>query len=306
MTRLFASVFAAGIFVIALSAQDGTRGKTLYGQQCASCHGPALEGRSGPPLAGGDFRSRWPAADLRDKIKNTMPQDNPGKLTVSEATDLAAFIQQAGPAAGNAGPASASSPAGNLQQVMRGIMFPNSNILFTVQTHDPGEKKKAGDATYNGGFNWAMWGNDLYSGWDIVDYAAIALAESAPLMLTPGRRCEKRPAGSGERSRLDPIYERNGRGGEEPPIARRRPETREKVSGYHRRYRVDACLHCHQVFRDKVQRGRGRGAGFDPSNQSLRCTKLLARMVREIGQVEAIFRYPVKSMAGERLEAIRN
>ena len=31
-----------------------------------------------------------------------------------------------------------------------------------------------------------MWGNDLYSGWDIVDYAAIVLAESAPLMLTPG------------------------------------------------------------------------------------------------------------------------
>ena len=193
MTKLFASVLVAGIFVLALSAQDGTRGKALYGQQCASCHGPALEGRSGPPLAGGDFRSRWTAADLRDKIKNTMSKDSPGKLTVSDAADLAAFIVtqtgNAAPAtAAAAGPVSAFPPAGSLQQVMRGIMFPNSNILFTVQTHDPGEKKKAGDATFNGGFNWAMWGNDLYSGWDIVDYAAIALAESAPLMLTPGRR----------------------------------------------------------------------------------------------------------------------
>src|SRR5579863_10043111 len=135
MTKLFAGVLVAGILALAVSAQDGTRGKALYGQQCASCHGPALEGRSGPPLAGGDFRSRWPAADLRDKIKNTMPQDNPGKLTVGEAADLAAFIQQAAPAGGNAAPVTAPAgfpPAGNLQQVMRGIMFPNSNILFTV------------------------------------------------------------------------------------------------------------------------------------------------------------------------------
>src|SRR5580692_10690644 len=114
MTKLFSALLVPGILVLALSAQDGTRGKTLYGQQCASCHGPALEGRSGPPLTGSDFRSRWPAADLRDKIKNTMPQDNPGKLTVIEAADLAAFIQQA---TGNAGPATAAAgPAGNLQQ----------------------------------------------------------------------------------------------------------------------------------------------------------------------------------------------
>ena len=79
--------------------------------------------------------------------------------------------------------------AGNLNQVMRGILFPNSNIIFTVQTNDPGEKKNTGVAT-EGGFNWTMWGSNLYSGWEIVDYAAIALAESAPMLLTPGRKCE--------------------------------------------------------------------------------------------------------------------
>ena len=269
MTKLFAAVLAAGVLVLALDAQDVPHGKMLYGQQCASCHGPALEGRNGPPLAGGDFRSRWPTAELRDKIKNTMPQDNPGKLTVSEATDLAAFIQQAGPAAGNA--ATVDAPAGNLQQVMRGIMFPNSNILFTVQTHDPGEKKKSGDATYNGGFNWAMWGNDLYSGWDIVDYAAIALAESAPLMLTPGRRCENGqpvPVNDPDWIRFTNEMAEVGR------AAYRASQTRnqEKVSDITGDI-ADACLHCHQVFRDKVPRGRGRGAGVSPANQSLRCTK---------------------------------
>ena len=85
------SVLMFGMFVIALRAQDATRGGTLYKQQCVACHGERLEGRSGPPLTGGDFPSRWPASDLVDKIKNTMPQQDPGKLTAAQAADLAAY-----------------------------------------------------------------------------------------------------------------------------------------------------------------------------------------------------------------------
>ena len=33
--------------------------------------------------------------------------------------------------------ATASKPVGNLAQVMRGILFPNANILFDVQSRDP-------------------------------------------------------------------------------------------------------------------------------------------------------------------------
>jgi cytochrome c553 len=192
------TVLAVGMSVIVLRAQDATRGATLYTQQCVSCHGDHLEGHSGPPLAGAGFQSRWPTSDLVAKIKSTMPLDNPGKLTAMQASDLAAYIQQAGKTVAGSEPAMAPTtgapvafPAtGNLNQLMRGIMFPNSNIIFTVQTIDPAEKKKAGDSNPNGGFNWAAWGSDLYSGWEIVDYASIALAESAPLMLTP-RRCRR-------------------------------------------------------------------------------------------------------------------
>ena len=276
MKKSLVFVLIPGLFGIVLSAQDATRGGTLYKQQCASCHGDSLEGRSGPPLAGGDFRSRWPAAQLIDKIRNTMPQDNPGKLTAAQATDLATYIQQAKPAAGAtpvtttaAGPQTDFPPTGNLSQLMRGIMFPNSNIIFTVQTHDPAEKKKAGDAaTADGGFNWSMWGNDLYSGWDIVDYAAIALAESAPLMLTPGRRCENGkpvPVNDPDWIRFTKEMADVGR------AAYRASQTRnqEKVSDISGDV-ADACLHCHQVFRDRFRRGRGPG---DPSGKELRCTK---------------------------------
>jgi cytochrome c553 len=277
MKKPLLSVLVVGMLAITLGAQDATRGGTLYKQQCVVCHGEGLEGRSGPTLAGGDFRSRWPTSDLIDKIRNTMPQDSPGKLTAGQAADLAAYIQQAGRAtaatASNTGASTTVPPAfpaaGNLSQLMRGIMFPNSNILFTVQTHDPAEKKKAGDAaTANGGFNWSMWGSDLYSGWEIVDYAAIALAESAPLMLTPGRRCENGkpvPVNDPDWIKFTKEMAEVGRS------AYRASQTRnqEKVSDLSGDI-ADACLHCHQVFRDKNRRGR---TGADPSNKELRCTK---------------------------------
>lgn len=264
------------IFVFALQAQDATRGGALYRMQCVSCHGDRLEGHSGPSLVVGDFQSRWPTSDLIAKIKNTMPQDSPGKLNAGQAADLAAYIQQAGkavttiePATASAtGPPAAFSATGNLNQLMRGIMFPNSNIIFTVQTHDPAEKKKGADANANGGFNWSAWGSDLYSGWEIVDYASIALAESAPLMLTPGRRCENGkpvPVNDPDWIRFTKEMAEVGR------AAYRASQTRsqEKVSDISGDV-ADACMHCHQVFRDKIRRGR---AGADPTGKELRCTK---------------------------------
>lgn len=268
-------ILVFGMFVIVLRAQDATRGATLYKQQCGSCHGDRLEGRSGPALAGVDFRSRFSTPDLIAKIKSTMPQDSPGKLTAGQAADLATYIQQAGKAVANTEPPSTTEPpaafsaTGNLNQLMRGIMFPNSNIVFTVQTHDPAEKKKTGNAANaDGGFNWTMWGSDLYSGWEIVDYASIALAESAPLMLTPGRHCENGkpvPVNDPDWIRFSKEMAEVGR------AAYRASQTRnqEKVSDVTGDV-ADACTHCHQVFRDKR---RGGGAAPDPSDQARRCTK---------------------------------
>jgi len=271
MTKLLLPAVIAVIFGVALDGQDAGRGATLYGQQCASCHGDKLQGRNGPPLIGGGFGSRWPTAELAAKIKNTMPQDSPGKLTAAQAADLAAYIQQIGGPTGSA-PATTSTafpPAGNLLQLMRGVMFPNSNIIFTVQTNDPAAKKKAGtSATADGGFNWSMWGSDLYSGWEIVDYAGIALAESAPLMLTPGRTCENGkpvPVDDPDWIKFTKEMAEAGR------AAYRASQTRdqEKVSDVSGLV-ADSCSHCHQVFRDKVRR---RGAPGDLSNKESRCTK---------------------------------
>ncbi|HYR43795.1 MAG TPA: cytochrome c [Terriglobia bacterium] len=276
------------------------RGQALYKDRCSSCHGERLEGRLGPPLTGEDFIYDWakqPLSELFSKIRNTMPQDNPGKLTAQETADIVAYILQSGkfPAgradlgsdeavlkqitwpAENAAPSKpaqgASSPsfppAGNLAQVMRGILFPNSNIIFTVQTHDPAEKKTTPEgAAAAGGFNWTIWGSDIYPGWELVDYAAVALAESAPLMLTPGRRCENgKPVPVNDLEWLKFTEELADAGRAAYKAAQtRNQETVSDVSGVI----ADACLHCHQVYRDKGGRGRDPA---DPSNKASRCVK---------------------------------
>src|SRR5580765_4429202 len=76
---------------------------------------------------------------------------------------------------------------GNLAQVMRGILFPNSNIIFDAQNNDP-TKKKADE----------QFGNP-YGGWPSVENAAIALAEAANLLIIPGRVCSNgKPAPLGQ------------------------------------------------------------------------------------------------------------
>jgi mono/diheme cytochrome c family protein len=76
------------------------RGNAVYGQACASCHGPELEGdRQAPPLAGSEFDRDWdgrPLADLFDRIRTTMPGDAPGTLKSGEVADVLAFMLEKG------------------------------------------------------------------------------------------------------------------------------------------------------------------------------------------------------------------
>ena len=82
--------------------------------------------------------------------------------------------------------APAPEPVGNLALVMRAILFPNSNILFDTQSRDPDAPAETtgADGTVTRQFS------SIYTGWGLVEAASVALAESAQLIMTPGRMCE--------------------------------------------------------------------------------------------------------------------
>src|SRR5262245_52209082 len=93
--------------------------------------------------------------------------------------------------------APASSPTrspeayGTLAEVMRGIPFPNSNIIFDTQIKDPAAPTPAIDksSTAAAGGATGVY-SSVYSGWQQVENSSIALAETANLILIPGRKCE--------------------------------------------------------------------------------------------------------------------
>jgi S-disulfanyl-L-cysteine oxidoreductase SoxD len=260
---------------------QAARGRTLYQQRCANCHGPALGGALGPALTGNLFSGAWGGKtvwELVSKIRTTMPADDPGKLTASQAADLVALMLEAGKApAGQtelgadeknlqaiAFPGSTAFPAtGNMQQLMAGILFPTSNIIFNVQTHDPGVKIKPSDVT-QGGFSWVDWGAGIYSGWELVDDAAVAISASAPLLLTP-RRCQNGRPAPVDRPDWIKFTQQLAEVGQ---AAYKASQTRsqEAVSDVTSQL-ADACFACHRVYRDK----RG-GTTSDPSNKAARCT----------------------------------
>jgi mono/diheme cytochrome c family protein len=282
------------------SEAQAKRGEAVYGQQCVSCHGQALRGDSGPPLTGDGFITQWGSqalSDLVNKIQRTMPASDPGKLTRQQSTDLVAYVLQMGkfpagqadltdsdallkaitipgvasarlqPAAPAPGRAPSFPPAGNLAQVMRGILFPSSNLIFNVQGQDPSEVKATGKPAGGGGggFSWVDWGAGIYPAWELVDYAAVALAESAPMMLTPGRRCENgKPVPVDDANWIKFTQELADAG----VAAYKASQTRnqEVVSDITNQI-ADSCLHCHQVYRDHPGPRRG-----DPPNRALRCT----------------------------------
>ena len=81
------------------SAAQARRGSRTYSQNCESCHGPDLRGgEMAPSVAGSDFIVFWvdvPVGALFERIKVSMPEDAPGRLSDEEYTDVVAFLLEA-------------------------------------------------------------------------------------------------------------------------------------------------------------------------------------------------------------------
>ena len=75
-------------------------GAETYRASCASCHGESLAGaESAPALLGPAFNSTWNGTTLNDlveRIRVSMPSDDPGSLSRRRVTDVVAFMLSAG------------------------------------------------------------------------------------------------------------------------------------------------------------------------------------------------------------------
>ena len=78
------------------TAEQATRGDSLYKVTCVKCHGPELAGGDdGAPLAGKLFMGNWtglPLNELYEKIRTTMPSDNPKTVPPEQLIDILAFV----------------------------------------------------------------------------------------------------------------------------------------------------------------------------------------------------------------------
>jgi len=86
----------AGLASPTYTSRQADSGKTLYGQQCASCHGANLDdGELGPPLSGQEFSQKWGnhrLVELFDYISARMPSSAPGSLTPEQTAELLAYM----------------------------------------------------------------------------------------------------------------------------------------------------------------------------------------------------------------------
>lgn len=103
-----AGILAIGVtYSVATVAQEKTtwdgvytdaqaaRGEKLWGEKCAKCHGPDLSGGDAPSLIGSEFSGNWDdltLGDLADRLRISMPQDNPQSLSRDQTAELVATI----------------------------------------------------------------------------------------------------------------------------------------------------------------------------------------------------------------------
>ncbi|MSO30788.1 MAG: hypothetical protein EXQ48_07595 [Acidobacteria bacterium] len=160
------------------------------------------------------------------------------------------------PAAAPARPAAGARVQGNLLQVMRGVVYPASNVVFAAQ-QDPAAVKPAEDPSTSP--------NPLsssYGGWTAVENAGITLAESANLLTIPGRTC----------SNGKPVPMR---GADWAPFVQGLRDAGMSVYKAAQTKNVDtlleavdqmtlSCSNCHDVYREKTNAQGGLAA---------RCTK---------------------------------
>jgi hypothetical protein len=145
----------------------------------------------------------------------------------------------------------------NLAQVMRGILLPNSNVIFFAQSNNPADVKPAADPS-----SATDPLASTYGGWTAVENSSLALSEVARLLTVPGRVC----------SNGRPVPVTNADWGKFVQGLRQAGITAFKAAQTKNQDKMldaadvvtTACTNCHNVYREKTPEQGGLAS---------RCTK---------------------------------
>ena len=142
---------------------------------------------------------------------------------------ILAWVVLAGVATAQA-PSYKPKPAGNLKQLMRGILLPNSDAIFNVARKAPKNEKE----------------------WTAIEDSAMALAESGNLISMPGRLRENGQPVPVQRldwiKKVQALVE-----AAKACYQAARSKNPDTVTASTDQL-VDACDNCHKVYRDKPER----------------------------------------------------
>ncbi len=153
--------------------------------------------------------------------------------------------QATAPTGRGAATRAANQPA-TVLQVMRGILFPNSNLIFFAQGNDPATVKKADDPST---------ATDplasTYGGWDAVANAAVALQEATRLLTVPRMCSDGKPAPINAATWQKGLEQLRAAGGAALKAAQAKNQDQivdasDQVA--------TACSTCHDVYREKTPR----------------------------------------------------
>lgn len=143
-------------------------------------------------------------------------------------------------------PAVQPASSATVLQVMRGVLFPSSNVIFAAQSDDPEKVEKADDpATATDPLK------STYGGWEAVMNAGLALSESTRLLEMPRACSNGKPAPIEHETWKKGLDELRAAGNAayEAGKAKNQDQVLEAADKV-----VTACSTCHDAFREKNPR----------------------------------------------------
>lgn len=158
------------------------------------------------------------------------------------STSPVELAQAQSPPQGNA----ATAPA-NLNQLMRGTLYPASNVVFAAQDQNPADVPRAKDPNMATDLLTSSFGK-----WEAVENSALAIAEVATLLEIPGRKC----ANGVEVPVKNPDWEKFVQGLRTAGMtayAAAQTKNLDKMSEIAEVISV-ACKNCHDKYRDRRNR----------------------------------------------------